>query len=71
MARNNNLTIKVLVNLGFIVVSFVALFPLISLILASFRPSTELMRNGISLTFDPSDLSLKNYIYIFTEGSQY
>jgi len=71
MARNNGLTLKVLINLGFIVVSFIALFPLLSLLLASFRPSTELMRNGISLTFDPSKLNFNNYIYIFTEGAQY
>lgn len=29
------------------------------------------MRNGISITFDPSTLNIDNYIYIFTQAQQY
>ncbi|MDQ0233433.1 carbohydrate ABC transporter permease [Metabacillus malikii] len=53
------------------IVSIIALFPIFSLIISSFRPSSELMRNGMSLTFNLSELNLNNYVYIFTEASKY
>ncbi|WP_226527616.1 carbohydrate ABC transporter permease [Metabacillus niabensis] len=71
MNLNKKVLLKFLINLCFLVISLVALFPLISLLLASFRPSTQLMRNGISLTFDLSDLNLNNYSYIFSQAGQY
>ncbi|TCN24967.1 carbohydrate ABC transporter permease [Mesobacillus foraminis] len=58
-------------NLAFVILSFIALFPIISLLISSLRPSSELMRNGISITFDPSSISLDNYTYIFTQGGNY
>ena len=58
-------------NIGFLIISFIALFPILNLLLSSFRPSSEIMRNGISLSFDPSSLSLDNYTYIFTQGGNY
>lgn len=60
-----------ILNLGFFCIALIALFPIIALIISSFRPSSELMRNGISLTFKFSELNLDNYIYIFTESSSY
>ncbi|WP_078434818.1 carbohydrate ABC transporter permease [Metabacillus halosaccharovorans] len=71
MNLKKNVLLKLIINLCFLVVSLVALFPLISLLLASFRPSTQLMRNGISLTFDLSELNLNNYSYIFSQAGQY
>ncbi len=58
-------------NLAFVILSFIALFPIISLLISSLRPSSELMRNGISITFDPSSISIDNYTYIFTQGGNY
>ncbi|MGD7046341.1 carbohydrate ABC transporter permease [Jeotgalibacillus proteolyticus] len=69
--RKNNVVVKWAVNIFFVFVSLIALFPLISLIVSSFRPSSELMRNGISFSFVWSELSLRNYIHIFTESSSY
>ncbi|MGQ4666155.1 carbohydrate ABC transporter permease [Metabacillus halosaccharovorans] len=71
MNLKKNVLLKLIINLCFLVISLVALFPLISLLLASFRPSTQLMRNGISLTFDLSELNLNNYSYIFSQAGQY
>ncbi|MDC3416873.1 carbohydrate ABC transporter permease [Aquibacillus salsiterrae] len=69
--ESKNKGLKVLINVSFIIVSFIALFPILSLLLSSLRPSSELMRNGISLTFDPSTLNFDNYTYIFTQAYQY
>lgn len=52
-------------------ISFIALFPLISLIISSFRPSTELMRDGITLSISFNEFSLNNYKYIFTQAAEY
>src|SRR5699024_3936722 len=69
-AKGNNLT-KWVINISFIVISLVALFPLISLIISSFRPSTELMRDGISFSVNWDTISLDNYMYIFTQAGEY
>ncbi|MCM3440555.1 MULTISPECIES: carbohydrate ABC transporter permease [Bacillaceae] len=71
MNLKKKVLLKLIINLCLLVISLVALFPLISLLLASFRPSTQLMRNGISLTFDLSELNLNNYTYIFSQAGQY
>ncbi|KHF41421.1 carbohydrate ABC transporter permease [Halalkalibacter okhensis] len=71
MKQKNNPLLTWLLTIGFMVVAFLALFPLLNLTLASFRPATDLMRNGISLIFDPSTLTLDNFIFIFTEAEIY
>lgn len=58
-------------NIAFLMISLLALFPIINLLISSLRPSSELMRNGISITFDPSTISVENYLYIFTQGGNY
>ncbi|MDY7221401.1 arabinose transporter permease, partial [Halalkalibacterium halodurans] len=71
MKRKTSPILSWLLTIGFAFIAFIAVFPLLNLILASFRPSTELMRNGITLIFDPSTLTLDNFIYIFTEAGLY
>ncbi|UOE94431.1 carbohydrate ABC transporter permease [Alkalihalobacillus sp. LMS39] len=71
MKQKNNPVLTWFLTIGFVVIAFVALFPLFTLILSSFRPATDLMRNGISLVFDPNTLTLNNYIYIFNEAGVY
>jgi arabinosaccharide transport system permease protein len=70
MKKNNALT-KWIVNIFFIMVALVALFPLLSLIISSFRPSSELMRNGITFSINWNELSLNNYTHIFTQSPTY
>ncbi|MCF6409093.1 carbohydrate ABC transporter permease [Pseudalkalibacillus salsuginis] len=71
MERKNSKSLKWITNISFFVIAFITLFPILSLLLSSFRPSTELMRKGISLTLDPSTLNLDNYTYIFTQAADY
>ncbi|WP_299089685.1 carbohydrate ABC transporter permease [uncultured Metabacillus sp.] len=71
MKKNNSKVLIWATNIGFVIISFIALFPILNLLISSFRPSSELMRNGISLVFDPSTMSLDNYLYIFTQGGNY
>ncbi|GAE35016.1 carbohydrate ABC transporter permease [Halalkalibacter akibai] len=71
MKQENKPLLVWFLTVGFVLIAFVAVFPLLNLILASFRPATDLMRNGISLIFDPNTLTLDNFVYIFTEAGQY
>ncbi|RDW20639.1 carbohydrate ABC transporter permease [Oceanobacillus chungangensis] len=71
MKKKNNTVAKWILNIIFAIVAFIALFPLIGLIISSFRPSTELMRNGITFSINWNELSLNNYIYIFTQAGEY
>src|SRR5699024_12702274 len=69
--KNNNIMLKWIVNIGLSILSLIALFPIISLVISSFRPSSDLMREGISFNIDLSHLNLDNYIYIFTQAPEY
>lgn len=71
MKRSNNRTLLWFANIGLAVICLIALFPVIMLLISSLRPSSELMRTGISLAFDWSMLNLDNYLYIFTEANIY
>lgn len=61
---------------AFLVVLFIlfvgfALFPLFAVTLASFKPSTELLRYGLNLKLEWSIMSLKNYAFIFQGTTDY
>ncbi len=55
----------------FIVISLFALFPLVAITLASFKPSKEIMRYGLNLKIQPEVLSFDNYAFIFSGASDY
>lgn len=61
----------IIITIFMMFVTFLALFPLISLIISSLRPSSELFRKGMTLNIDINELSFDNYRYIFTQASQY
>jgi arabinosaccharide transport system permease protein len=71
MIEKNKKMVSIFLIILFTIISFMALFPLLALIVSSFRPSVELMRNGISFDISFSDFSLENYRYIFTSATQY
>lgn len=55
----------------FIAISIFALFPLLAITLASFKPSQEIMRYGLNLKLQPEVLSFDNYAFIFSGASDY
>lgn len=71
MKKKSNKVATWLLTIIIGIIALIALFPLISLIISSFRPSTELMRDGITFSINWSDLSLDNYLYIFTQAGEY
>ncbi|SHM69801.1 carbohydrate ABC transporter permease [Gracilibacillus kekensis] len=71
MKKETNSTAKWIMNIGMVLVCLIVLFPMIMLLISSLRPSSELMRTGISLAFDWSLLNIDNYNYIFTQAGSY
>ena len=59
---------SIAMNLLFVVMAIVMLIPFFSIFLASLRPGTEIMRQGIGLNVDTSTMSFDNYKYLFTDG---
>lgn len=55
----------------FVVLAALTLLPFISIFLASLRPGTELMRQGLGLNLDFSVMTLQNYKYLFSGESAY
>ncbi|XME01286.1 carbohydrate ABC transporter permease [Lachnospiraceae bacterium C1.1] len=49
----------------FAIISAFICFPLIAGLIASFRPGRELIRKGLSISFDPASMNLNNYNYLF------
>lgn len=52
------------------VFTFLALFPFYALLLASFKPVTELLRFGLNLKLQPDLMSWDNYRYLFSDAAQ-
>lgn len=53
------------------IIAILAVFPLFSLFVSSLRPSSDLMRSGITLSIPFDKLNLNNYTYIFSEAGNY
>jgi arabinosaccharide transport system permease protein len=65
MRRSRQWSAARVVALGFfLLVAVVTLFPIYYLILASFRPSSEVFRSGMGLVIDPARMTLANYRFM-------
>ena len=53
----------------FLILSLILIYPLFCGLVASFRPGRELIRRGLALNLDPKDMSLNNYIYLFSRNA--
>ena len=59
---------KGLLVLLFIVLGFIALFPIYYLLMSSFRPSEKMFRSGIVLFVKLEEMTLQNYKFLFSES---
>jgi arabinosaccharide transport system permease protein len=57
--------------LFFSILCAIVVFPVLTFIIASFRPGQDLIRNGLSLGIDPDRMSLRNYIFLYTGKHSY
>ncbi len=61
----------ILLLLLFVLLAVLILIPFYSIFLASLRPSTEIMRQGIGLDIDLSIMSFDNYRHLFSGQTKY
>lgn len=54
----------------FVLFAALSVFPFYSLLLASFKPSKELLRFGLNIRLQPELLSFHNYSFIFSRGAE-
>ncbi|ADK80784.1 carbohydrate ABC transporter permease [Sediminispirochaeta smaragdinae] len=59
------------VTLGFVVLAAIYLIPFLSIILSSFKPGREIIRQGMNLQFQPELLTLSNWHMLFSGTTQY
>jgi arabinosaccharide transport system permease protein len=60
------------VQTGFLVVmTFLVLVPLMAIFVGTFQDGNEIIRKGLSLDIDLRDLSLDNYVMLFTDSGLY
>lgn len=71
--KNVNKTVKnvatVVCTGFFLFLSLILVYPLFCGLIASFRPGRELIRRGLALNLDPSEMSLNNYLYLFSNNA--
>lgn len=54
-----------------IIIAVLTLLPFISITLASFRPATEIMRQGLGLHLNFSEMTIENYEFLFKGEHDY
>lgn len=54
-----------------IVIALVSLVPVLAIFVGTFQDGNEVIRNGISFSIDFSELSLDNYVMLFTDSGMY
>ena len=62
---------QILMTVILLGIALIALFPLYSIILASLKPGSELMRYGLNVRLDWDMMSINNYLNLFDKQSRY
>ena len=61
--------IRFVVRILFLLLAVMMLFPIYFMVIASFKPSSALFKNGIAMVWQFDNLSIQNYIYTVTTKS--
>lgn len=64
--RDYNPKLRVLLLVLFTLLGIIVLVPFCAILLASFKPASELLRYGLNLRLDWDIMSWNNYVYLFT-----
>ncbi len=66
-----NRILSIIITAFFTVLGVLVVFPFVTAVLASFRPGQELIRYGLSIKLNFSEMTLNNYKYLFTGEHNY
>ncbi|MFL0250211.1 carbohydrate ABC transporter permease [Clostridium neuense] len=67
--KGSNRLVSVLLFLFFVILAIITLIPFYAMLLASFKPATELFRYGLNLRLDFNIMNFKNYLPLFNDDS--
>lgn len=70
-SKNKKIPQKTCIFLLFAVISVILIIPFYLCFISSFRPGNELIRTGINLSLDFENMSLNNYVLLFTGDNSY
>jgi arabinosaccharide transport system permease protein len=68
MNKQNHIPLKIVVFIICIAVAVFTLVPFVFMLISSFKPGQELMRNGINLKLDTAVMNLNNYKLLVTDN---
>jgi arabinosaccharide transport system permease protein len=71
--RTNNTREKffsIVIFVVLVIIAAIFLFPVYAILIASFKPSEELLRNGLNVAIEPAKMSLDNFVAVLTEENQ-
>lgn len=64
-------TVTLIQSAFLIAIALVSLVPVLAIFVGTFQDGNEVIRNGISFSIDFSELSLDNYVMLFTDSGYY
>ena len=69
--RHRKVVVRILLLAFFIILAALILLPLYAMLMASFRPGSDLVRYGLNLNLNIPQMNLDNYIFLFTGEHDY
>lgn len=71
MSKKKSISYKILICALFSVIGIVLIIPFYTVFISSFKDGNDLIRHGINLSLNFNEMSLKNFIYLFTGDHSY
>ena len=71
MSKKKSIAYKILICALFSVIGIVLIIPFYTVFISSFKDGNDLIRHGINLSLNFNEMSLKNFIYLFTGDHSY
>lgn len=69
--RMSRRTAALIQGVVLLAIALITLVPVLAIFVGTFQDGNEVIRNGISFSIDFSDLSLDNYVMLFTDSGMY
>jgi len=69
--RMSRRTAALIQGVVLLAIALISLVPVLAIFVGTFQDGNEVIRNGISFSIDFSDLSLDNYVMLFTDSGMY
>lgn len=71
MSKKKSIAYKILICALFSVIGIVLIIPFYTVFISSFKDGNDLIRHGINLSLNFNEMSLNNFIYLFTGDHSY